>query len=34
MLLQEYPVSVGRVHIQSGLDPYEPLNFEIGYLDE
>ena len=29
-----YPVSVGRVHITSGLDPYGNLDFETGYLDE
>ena len=31
---QGYPVSVGRAHITSGLDPYAKLDFEIGYLDE
>lgn len=25
---------MGRVHIQSGLDAYAPLDFEPGYLDE
>ena len=29
-----YPVSVGRVHISSGLDPYANLDLEPGYLDE
>jgi len=29
-----YPVSVGRVHITSGLDPYGKLNLESGYLDD
>ncbi|KAF8896175.1 hypothetical protein BD779DRAFT_1668010 [Infundibulicybe gibba] len=28
-----YPVSVGRVHISS-VDPYTPLDFEPGYLDD
>jgi alcohol oxidase len=31
---QEYPVSVGRVHINSGLDAYAPLEFESGFLNE
>jgi alcohol oxidase len=31
---QEYPVSTGRVHINSGLDAYAPLDFEPGYLNE
>ncbi|SJL09655.1 related to alcohol oxidase [Armillaria ostoyae] len=30
----EYPVSTGRVHIQAGLNPYAPLDFEAGYLDD
>jgi len=30
----EYPVSVGRMHISSGLDAYAPLDFEPGYLDD
>lgn len=30
----EYPVSLGRVHIQAGLDPYTPLDFETGFLDD
>ncbi|KAK0500276.1 GMC oxidoreductase-domain-containing protein [Armillaria luteobubalina] len=30
----EYPVSLGRVHIQAGLDPYAPLDFEAGFLDD
>ncbi|KAF9466617.1 GMC oxidoreductase-domain-containing protein [Collybia nuda] len=30
----EYPASVGRVHIQAGLDVYAPLDFEPGYLDD
>ncbi|KAG5649963.1 hypothetical protein H0H81_001310 [Sphagnurus paluster] len=29
----EYPFSVGRVHITSGLDAYGKLDFEPGYLD-
>ncbi|KAF8813189.1 alcohol oxidase [Phlegmacium glaucopus] len=29
-----YPVSLGRVHISTGLDPYGPLAFEPGFLDE
>jgi len=29
-----YPVSLGRVHITSGLDPYAKLDFEPGYLNE
>lgn len=32
--LQGYPVSVGRVHITSGIDPYGRLDFEPGFLDE
>ena len=31
---QAYPVSTGRVHIQSGTDAYAPLDFHPGYLDE
>ena len=31
---QAYPVSTGRVHIQSGIDAYAPLEFHPGYLDE
>ncbi|KNZ75224.1 Alcohol oxidase [Termitomyces sp. J132] len=30
----EYPVSVGRVHISAGLDPYGKLEFETGFLDD
>ncbi|KAF8813030.1 alcohol oxidase [Phlegmacium glaucopus] len=29
-----YPVSVGRVHITSGLDPYAQLDFEPGFLND
>lgn len=29
-----YPLSVGRVHIQSGLDPYAHLDFETGFLND
>ena len=27
-------MSVGRAHISSALDPYAPLDFESGFLDE
>ncbi|KAK0469586.1 GMC oxidoreductase-domain-containing protein [Desarmillaria tabescens] len=30
----EYPASLGRVHIQAGLNPYAPLDFETGFLDD
>ncbi|KAK0223434.1 GMC oxidoreductase-domain-containing protein [Armillaria fumosa] len=30
----EYPVSLGRVHIQGGLNPYAPLDLETGFLDD
>jgi len=33
-ILQNYPMSVGRVHIKSGLDAYAPLDFESGFLDQ
>jgi alcohol oxidase len=33
-ILQAYPVSAGRVHINSGLNAYAPLDFEPGILDE
>ncbi|KAF8150064.1 GMC oxidoreductase-domain-containing protein [Crassisporium funariophilum] len=29
-----YPVSVGRVHINAGLDPYAKMDFETGFLNE
>ncbi|KAF8164001.1 GMC oxidoreductase-domain-containing protein [Pholiota molesta] len=29
-----YPVSVGRVHITSGSNPYATLDFDAGYLDD
>ncbi|THU82506.1 alcohol oxidase [Dendrothele bispora CBS 962.96] len=29
-----YPVSIGHVHIRDGQNPYMPLEFETGYLDE
>ncbi|KAF8164002.1 alcohol oxidase-like protein [Pholiota molesta] len=29
-----YPVSVGRVHITSGSNPYAPTDFESGYLND
>ncbi|KAF8972163.1 GMC oxidoreductase-domain-containing protein [Flammula alnicola] len=29
-----YPVSLGRVHITSGLDPYARLDFEAGFLND
>jgi len=32
--LSGYPLSVGRVHISSGLDPYARLDFETGYLED
>ncbi|KAF9478332.1 FAD/NAD(P)-binding domain-containing protein [Pholiota conissans] len=28
-----YPISTGRVHITSGTNPYAPLDFESGFLD-
>lgn len=31
---KEYPASLGRVHIQGGLNPYAPLDLETGFLDE
>ncbi|KAK0236115.1 GMC oxidoreductase-domain-containing protein [Armillaria nabsnona] len=30
----EYPASLGRVHIQGGLNPYAPLDLETGFLDD
>ncbi|KAL0575689.1 hypothetical protein V5O48_006277 [Marasmius crinis-equi] len=30
----EYPVSIGRLHITAGQDPYAPLGFEPGFLNE
>ncbi|PBK75883.1 alcohol oxidase [Armillaria solidipes] len=30
----EYPASLGRVHIQGGLNPYASLDLETGFLDE
>ncbi|KAK1222865.1 hypothetical protein PQX77_014287 [Marasmius sp. AFHP31] len=30
----EYPVSTGRVHITAARDPYAPLDFESGFLDD
>ncbi|KAK7436182.1 hypothetical protein VKT23_019258 [Stygiomarasmius scandens] len=29
-----YPVSIGHVHIKDGQDPYAPLDFEAGFLDD
>lgn len=29
-----YPLSTGNVHITAGLDPYAPLDFHPGYLDD
>ncbi|KAF5368052.1 hypothetical protein D9758_004391 [Tetrapyrgos nigripes] len=29
-----YPVSIGHVHIKDGRDPYAPLDFEAGFLDD
>lgn len=30
----EYPASLGRVHIQGGLNPYASLDLETGFLDD
>ncbi|KAL0579313.1 hypothetical protein V5O48_002711 [Marasmius crinis-equi] len=30
----EYPISIGRSHITAAKDPYAPLDFEPGYLDD
>ncbi|KAK7032266.1 hypothetical protein VNI00_013225 [Paramarasmius palmivorus] len=30
----EYPISTGRVHIKTAQDPYAPLDFEPGFLDD